>query len=143
MKVHKISYFISGAGLLLLGAGLFWTKTLSDPQGIMRVLPYIFIGIGCGGFGHGMGDILSVRALKNSPDIARQIEIDRMDERNVAIGNRAKAKAYDMMIFVFGALMVSFALMQVDLKVILLFVIAYLFVVGFGLYYRFKYEKEM
>lgn len=143
MKVHRISYFIAGAGLLLLGAGLFWTKTLSDPQGILRVLPYVFIGIGCGGFGHGMGDILGVRALKNSPDIARQIEIDRMDERNVAIGNRAKAKAYDMMIFVFGALMVSFALMQVDLKVILLFVVAYLFVVGCGLYYRFKYEKEM
>ncbi|SHO51584.1 DUF6442 family protein [Anaerocolumna xylanovorans] len=143
MKNHRINYYISGAGLLLLGAGLFWIKTLSDPQGVMRALPYIFIGIGCGGFGHGMGNIINFRALKNNPDAAKQIEIEKTDERNIAIGNRAKAKAYDMMIFVFGALMLSFALMQIDITAVLLLVIAYLFVIGYSIYYRSKYEKEM
>ena len=48
-----------------------------------------------------------------------------------------------MMIYVFGALMISFALMEVDMVVILLLVFAYLFVVAYGIYYRYKYDKKM
>ena len=48
-----------------------------------------------------------------------------------------------MMVFVFGALMVSFALMGIDMTAILLMVAVYLFVVGYGIFYRIKYEKEM
>ncbi len=48
-----------------------------------------------------------------------------------------------MMIFVFGALMLSYVLMGTDMIVILLLVFAYLFVVAYGLYFRFKYDKEM
>lgn len=59
------------------------------------------------------------------------------------IANCAKAKAYEMMVYVFGALMISFALMRVDMIVILLLVFAYLFVVAYGIYYRVKYDKEM
>lgn len=54
------------------------------------------------------------------------MEIEENDERNINIGNRAKAKAYDMMIFVFGALMLSLALMNVDLMVVLMLVCCYL-----------------
>ena len=109
----------------------------------MRALPYVCIGLGCGIFGHGMGEIINRRAIKNHPDVEKQMKIDRQDERNVAIGNRAKAKAYDMMIFVFGALMLAFVLMGVDLVAVLLLVFAYLFVVGYGIYYRCKFDKEM
>ena len=56
---------------------------------------------------------------------------------------RAKAKAYDMMTFVLGALMLSFALMGVELTAVLLLVFAYLFVHSYAVYYRFKYDKEM
>ena len=48
----------------------------------------------------------------------------------MAIFNRAKAKALDRMFYVFGALMVSLALMGVDIGVVLLLVAAYLFVAG-------------
>lgn len=81
--------------------------------------------------------------MKNDPLLEKQYQIDVQDERNVTIANRSKAKAYDMMIYVFGALMLAFALMQVDLNVILLLVAAYLFVLGYGVYFRFKYDKEM
>lgn len=47
------------------------------------------------------------------------------------------------MIFVFGALMFSFALMNVELTVILLLVFSFLLVIGFEIYYRCRYEKEM
>lgn len=59
------------------------------------------------------------------------------------IANCAKAKAYDVMTYVFGALMIAFALMGVDMIPVLLFVFVYLFVQGYAIYYRCKYEKEM
>ena len=143
MKKNAMDYIMTVIGILMLGSGLFLVKTIIDPQGFMKALPYIFVGLGCGIFGHGMGNVISRKALKNSPDIQKQLEIDKNDERNVAIGNSAKAKAYEMMIFVFGALMFSYALMGIDLIAVLLLVFAYLFVIAYGLYYRFKYDKEM
>ena len=114
-----------------------------NPQGIFRVLPFVCIGLGCGMFGHGMGNIISRQALKGSPEIARQIEIEQKDERNIAIGNQAKAKGFDMMTFAFGALMICFALMEIELAATLLLVFTYLFVEGYAIYYRFKLDKMM
>ena len=59
--------------------------------------------------------------MYNNPDVKKQMEIEQKDERNIAIKNSAKAKAYDMMIFVFGALMISLTLMNIDMMVILMF----------------------
>jgi len=143
MKQKNIDYFLVGVGLALLMLGLYMVKTLIDPQGIMKALPYLCVGIGCGLFGHGMGNVISKKAVKGNPEIEKQIEIDKKDERNIAIGNRAKAKVYDMMVFVYGALMLSFALMGVDMIVILLLAFSYLFVISYGIYFRFKYDKEM
>ena len=138
-----VSWIMVVLGVLLLAGGFVLLKTVVEPEGIMLPLPYICIGVGCGVFGHGMGDILSKRAMKKNPKLAKKVSVEEKDERNVTIGNMAKAKAYDMMIFVFGALMLSFSLMNVELVVILLFVAAYLFVVGYGVYYRIKLDKEM
>lgn len=143
MKKNGFDYLITVIGLLLLGFGLFLVKTHSAQQGIMRALPYICIGIGCGAFGHGVGNIISQKAIKNSPNIQKQLEIDKNDERNVAIANRAKAKAYDMMIFVLGALILAFALMGIDVLAVLMLVFAYLLIIGYGIYYRCKYDREM
>lgn len=144
MKSKNIVDYISTTiGVILLVAGLFLVKTLVNPQGILRALPYVFVGLGCGAFGHGMGNIISRKALKNSPDVQKQIEIDRNDERNITIANRAKAKAYDMMTFVFAALILAFALIGIDMVAVLLLVFAYLFVEFYGAYYRCKYDKEM
>ena len=46
-------------------------------------------------------------------------------------------------VYRYGALMVSFALMEVDLAAILLLVFAYLMVHGLAIYYRCRLEKEM
>lgn len=140
MNSKTTKYVTIVFGLLLLVIGLYLTKTAGDS---LTALPYICIGIGCGLFGHGMGNTISERAIGSDADLKKQIDIEKNDERNVAIANMAKSKAFDMMTFVFGALMISFALMGVDIIAVLLLVFAYLFVHGFGLYYRFKYEKEM
>jgi len=112
-------------------------------QGILRTLPYICIGIGTGIFGQNIGTVISRLALRNDPQSAKKIEIETKDERNTAIRNRAKAKSYDLMVMVFGALMMAFALMQVDMYVTLTFVAAYLFIVFSSIYYLSKFQKEM
>ena len=104
----------------------------------MRALPYVMVGVGCGLFGQGMGGVIERSMLKKHPEIAKQKEIEVKDERNQEISNRAKAKTYDVMVFVFGALMLSFALMNVDLAALLLLVFAYLFVIGSAVYFRVK-----
>ncbi|WP_303871095.1 hypothetical protein [Acetobacterium wieringae] len=130
-------------GLILVASGLALVKLLSNPQGLFLALPYICIGLGCGVFGEGIGAVISQKVIKNNPDIEKQIEIDQKDERNIMIARRAKAKAFDIMIPVFGALLLTLALMGVDLIIVLLAVSAYLFVIFYGLYYRFKYDREM
>ena len=134
---------LSLLGFVLIGAGIYMIRTVPDPQGIMRALPFLLVGFGCGIFGHGLGDLLAKKAVQSDPAMARQLEIAQTDERNVMIGSLAKAKGYDMMTYVFGALMVAFALMGAPWTVIIPMVIAYLFVHGYAIYFRVKLEKEM
>jgi hypothetical protein len=143
MKTTVSAFFITVVGLGLLAVGLFFIKTIEAPQGMLRALPYICVGLGCGIFGHGMGEIVIRSAKKNNSAAAKQLEIEMKDERNLTIDNRAKAKAYDMMVFVLGALITAFALMGIDLIALLLLVFVYAFIVGYNVYYRFKYNKEM
>lgn len=138
---NSVYLILTVFGLVLAILGLFLSKLNID--GIMIALPYVCIGIGCGSFGHGMGQFISNRALKNSATLRKQMEIERNDERNIMIANYAKGKAYDAMIFIFGSLLASFSLMNLEMYAILLLVFAYLLVVGISIYYRIKYEKEM
>ncbi len=110
MKKSISSYFITVLGVGLFAIGLYFIKTIEDPQGLLRGLPYICVGLGCGIFGHGMGEIIVRNAKKNNPAASKQLEIEMKDERNLAIANRAKAKAYDMMVFVLGALITALAI---------------------------------
>jgi len=143
MKKTTSIYFLTAVGVALLVGGLYFIKTVEDPRGLLRALPYICVGLGSSIFGHGMGEIILRSAMMKNPTAAKQLEIDQKDERNLAIANRAKAKAYDMMVFVFGALIISFALMDIDLILLFLLVFAFTFFVGYNTYYRFKYYKEM
>lgn len=127
-------------GVLLLGAAaLMLHLTLPVP----RTLPFVCLGVGAGLLGQGIGHMVQRRALQCDPELARQQAIEVQDERNVQLAQRAKARAFDLMVFVFGALLLVFALMQVDLTVILLLVGAYLLVQGYAVYCRIRLEKEM
>ncbi|PEL13648.1 hypothetical protein [Bacillus sp. AFS017336] len=143
MKKTNSIYYLTAVAFVLLAGGIYFIKTNHDPQGLLRVLPYICFGLGCSIFGHGMGEILLRFAVKNNPAAAKKLEIDKKDERNLAITNQAKAKAYDMMVLVFGALILAFALMDIDFTMLLLLVFAYMFLLGSNSFYRLKYYKEM
>jgi hypothetical protein len=143
MNKTTSSYLLTILGLALLVGGLIFIKTIEDPQGNLQALPYICFGLGCSIFGHGMGEIVVQSAMKKSTTASKQLEIEMKDERNLAIANRAKAKTYDMLVFMFGALLIPFALMGIELTILLLLVFAYMFILGYCTYYRLKYYKEM
>lgn len=142
--MKKAKYYIfTSVGIIISIAGLCLLKEADSPQAFMRTLPFICIGAGSGVFGYGVSNIVTNKLYQKNPDMKKQQDINNHDERNIAIANRAKAKAYDAMIFVFSVLILSFALMGVEMIPVLLLVLAYLFVQGYAIYYRCKYEKEM
>ena len=99
-------YILTIAGILCCITGLVSLKAIAEPQGVLQVLPYLCIGIGCGVFGHGTGEIAANRAYVKNPQLRKQMEIEKQDERNIAIANQAKAKAYDSMLYVLGAVII-------------------------------------
>lgn len=130
-------------GLVLLAVGVILLLMIPNPQGVMRALPYVCIGLGCGLFGHSMDGILISRAVKNSPDLKKRMDVEARDERNVMLVSCAKAKAFDGMLYLFGVLLLAFALMGVQTAAVLLLAAFYLLVLGLGVYYRVKLEKEL
>ena len=141
MKNNNVkSTIVTVIGLITFVAGLLAVKHFNLGN---QTAPYLCIGLGCGVFGQGLGELITRRSEKRHPEIARQREIEKNDERNIALRDRAQAKAYRMMIPVFGALFLAFALMNVELRVILLLVAAYLYICGCSVYYNIRYGKEM
>ncbi len=140
MKNKTKSTVLTVIGLLVLAAGLVTVKMYELGT---QAAPYLCIGLGCGVFGQGLGELLTRRSEKGHPELARQREIEENDERNIALRDKAQAKAYRIMLPVFGALFFAFGLMQVELRVILLLVAAYLYICGCSVYYSVKYRKEM
>lgn len=144
MKKNKTKdLLIAFAGVLLIGIGLYLIKAIDDSHTVMKILPYLCLGLGCGLFGYGLGEVISKKAIESDPKLAKQIEIDTKDERNVMIGNMAKAKGFDMMLYIYSALLLTFALMGITFTVIIPMVVAYLFVIGYSIYHRSKIEKSL
>ena len=141
MKNNNVkSTVMTVLGLIVLIAGLLAVKRF-DLGG--QAAPYLCVGLGCGVFGQGFGELITRWSEKGHPEITRQREIEENDERNIALRDRAQARAYRIMIPVFGALFLAFGLMNVELRVILLLVAAYLYICASSVYYSAKYRKEM
>ena len=81
MKERNYDVVKTVVGILLAAIGFVLLRRYADSQGVMAVLPFVCIGVGCGAFGHGMGGMLSRKALKGSPDLQKQLEIEQKDER--------------------------------------------------------------
>lgn len=135
------------AGLVLMCGGfgllaLFKANVAADE--LYKILSIFMIIIGCGLFGSAAGELLKKKAYKNHPQEARQIAIEEKDERNIAINDRAKGKAFDIMSGTFGGLFLILALLSsIDFFALLLLLAAYSFVHGVRIYYLVRFRKEM
>ncbi len=143
MKSKKTGINIVGVivGVVMAAAGGMMVKMNWLPE--MVALPYVLIGVGFGMIGQNLGSILQAKTIKNHPAEARKKEIEQKDERNQWINNAAKAKAFNAMIYIYGALMLAFTLMNAGVTVILLLVGAYLLVIGIHIFFLNKLYKEM
>ena len=138
-KPIRVILLVIASGLLAAGA-VFMKMGLFEE---MKALPGVMIGVGAGLFGHSLGALVQERALKRHPEEARKLQIEQTDERNVAISREAKSRAFDVMGYVYAALMLAFVMMGAELMVVLLLVAAYLITYGVMIYELNRLHKEM
>ena len=74
-------------GLLFLVAGTYYIKAYGAPEGAIRVLPYLAIGIGCGLFGYGFGRSVSDMAIKSDPAAQKRVRIEE-SQRKIELRER-------------------------------------------------------
>lgn len=142
-KYYKRYLLFTFLGICLLVLGAILAKMDINLPVIIETLPYILVGIGAGIFGQNLGSVLMIRSFKKDPMLEKKYEIDLKDERNNSIRDRAKAKSYDLMVKVFGVLLLVLALINKDLTIVLLVVFAYVIVVYSNVYYLTRLNKEM
>ena len=91
-KRRRQGWMLFLAGLLLLAGAWLLLKLLPGLDTTpWRAVPFLCLGVGCGLFGGGTGELLAVQAMKKHPELQKQNEIAERDERNVAIRSRAQA----------------------------------------------------
>ncbi len=134
-------YLLTAFGLILFLIGGIGFKTNWFEN--IPALPGIFVGIGTGSFGMGLGEILKNRTIEKSPAAKKKYEIEQNDERNIEINFRSKSKAFDFMGFVFPVTMFICILLNADFLMIILLVAAYLLIYAVQIYYFIKYQKEL
>ena len=134
---RKGSLLLTIMGVAAVALGLFLIRRIAGP------LPGVCIGLGAGILGHGLGSIYANFVARKHPEIARHVAIEQQDERNRAVNDRAKARAYDMMIYVFGVLMVVYTIINADLSVILMLVGAYLLIIACCIGFFVHYNKTI
>ena len=101
-------WFLTFVGIGLVVVGFLLHKYSLRTDKMIVTIPYIFIGVGCGIFGHFMDNLIKYFSTKNHEELERQIQIEKNDERNILIVEKSKAKAYDLMIYLFASLLIIF-----------------------------------
>ena len=145
MQNYKIkkSVILSILGLISILSGIVVVKLFPEWQPMLKVLPFLCVGIGVSIFGDNLGKGANNYILSKNPIEAKKATIEENDERNTMIKNKAKAKAYNLVQMVLGALILAFALLGVEIYIVITLVGAYLFINLSNVYYLLKYQKQM
>ncbi len=126
------------AGLCLVGAALVLQK-----HGVPDKIGGMLMGLGSGMFTASAATLLTLRQERKNPAAARQNEISLKDERNIAMRNRAKALAGDVLQWaVLAAAWVSIGL-GASLWIVLLAVGVFVAKSLLELYLLLQYQKTM
>ncbi|HOO76033.1 MAG TPA: hypothetical protein PLS66_12125 [Tepiditoga sp.] len=141
MNTKKKGYLLSVLGIALIFTALYFFINFRSTENSLFNLTYILLGIGSGIFGHGLGELIIV--YSKNQNLKKSINIQKNDERTIAINNLSKAKAYDVMIYIFSALIMIMAFMNINPVAVIISVSAYLFIIFTNVFYKIKYNKEM
>lgn len=145
MKTKKIGKNVAFAllGLFIALMGVYLDLFDNRLTEILTNLPPVCYGIGSGILGGNLAIIIGNFILNKHPALAKENDINEKDERHVTIRNKAKSKSYDLMILVYGALILVLTLMNVTASVMFTVIIAYLFVMLSNIYYLGLFSKEL
>lgn len=141
MNNKKKGYLLSVLGIALIFTALYFFINFRSTENSLFNLTYILLGIGSGIFGHGLGELIIV--YSKNQNLKKSINIQKNDERTIVINNLSKAKAYDVMIYIFSALIMIMAFMNINPVAVIISVSAYLFIIFTNVFYKIKYNKEM
>jgi hypothetical protein len=122
--------------ICLVGKGLEIFETYKALFGIM-------LGVGSGLFGGSIGHLYNIYILNKYPEINKIKKIEMNDERNIYINNMAKSRAFEVMEYVYPIVIFIIVLLNVDLVVSIILLIAYLLSFAVYIFYSNKYSKEM
>ena len=130
-------------GVILIIMSVMSLFFLREAGYTYTVAGYVVFGIGFGLLGDALGRFSVMRLERNNPERMKAIRAEKSDERNIAIDEKAKAKAFSFMTYLYAVVLVVLAIMRVELKALLIMVAAYLLVVLYSLSVKLKLYKEM
>lgn len=124
-------------GVVLVAAGL------SIIGHVQKSVVGVCLGVGSGLIAMNLVNLAVYRYYKKRPDLEKQSRIDAHDERMIAITARAKAKAFDVLIWTLIAFPFVLILADVPLWQTLATVAIYVFGYCVQLYYTGRLSREM
>lgn len=143
MRKSRVYYLMAVIFIVSVAISFFvFNKEITQGDLLIK-LAYALTGIAFVSFVYGLSGLFSRKIVKREEDLKKQFEIEKNDERNIAITNMTKAKTFDLMSVLFGALILVFGFMAVDAKTVVIMGTAYILVHIYGLYLRFKFDREI
>lgn len=126
-------------GLVLLAAGIWLViaQAGEQPDG------FLLAGVGCGMAGAGLAALVGEVRKQRDPELARQERIGENDERNQMLLWRSKARAFDCMLYIWGGLLLWFALKNLGSQVVLPLTAGYLLTVAVCFISLARLQREM
>ena len=118
MKLKKIGYtlfLVLGIVSVIIGYFLLEGKWSG-----------LLIGLGSGIFGGSSAQLIGYTISERNPTLQGRQRVEQNDERNVQIRNAAKAKAFDLKLYLSLPLLIVMIIAEVQVWVIMLMVAGYL-----------------
>lgn len=138
MKVKEKLYFLLAVAGALSAVLSFVLKDLLPERAVG-----ILCGVGIGLFALGMSQFLALHKLRKNPALEKQEQIERGDERNMAIRRRAKALSGDIIQWLIMAAAWVSIILDAPLWVTLTAVGVFLLKTLLEIFLMIQYDKEM
>jgi len=139
MKDKRLLYVI----LLVLGVSLVIFGGFVSQRDLPKAVSGVLIGVGAGLFGLSIGELIARSVAERNPKLKRQVEIEVNDERTLQIQSLAKAKAFQVMEWIFPVAFLVLILSEVSLPFILLLIGMYLTIWVVYFMSLLKYSREL
>ena len=130
-------------GVFLVLASMFVFFFVKGENFTYTVISFSIFGGGFGLLGDGLGRLNMARIAKKDPEKMKEFNIEKNDERNISIDEKARAKAFSLMIYLFSIVLVVLAIMRIDIKALFIVLAAYMIVLMYCLIIKLKLYREM